>query len=185
MNGMSVCAGLTILVFLSSSMGSITGSELLFVADLVRLVRRPYQPARGLCLPVAHAEQRRERLPMALADKPDAVDFLIGDPGQQFDERYARIMRIVVRPQRRVARDQVARVENQLLEVDRIEVGHREGHATSPTPTWILSPFSAAQMSAGVGRSIEIDALNGIDVHRRDAVDAGNGGHDAMDVAWP
>src|SRR5215213_6062923 len=98
---------------------------------------------------------------MAFANKSDAVDFLIGDPGEQFDERYARIMQIVICPLRRVARDQAARIENQLLEVDGVKLGHREGHAASPTSTWILRPSSAAQMSADAGRRSRSTPLPG------------------------
>ena len=77
----------------------------------------------------ADAEQREEREALPLRDQVGAVEQRVAEPGEQLDQRAARIAEPGIRPLRGVRRDARDQVFDEVVEAAVIQARWKNGHA--------------------------------------------------------
>ncbi len=102
--------------------------------QVVGLRRREVEGDRGLGGAgrlQAHAEQGEELEVELLRHLVDAVDQHLGHPGEELDQRHARVADVMVGPLRAVLRDHALGLIHEILEAAIIKVDRRQRHGYS------------------------------------------------------
>src|SRR5258705_55300 len=82
--------------------------------------------------PLALTGEPEELAPVALGYPVDPVDVLLDQVGEQLQQGHARVVQVVIGPAGREARDQRARLLDEVVPAARVEIECGERHQSAP-----------------------------------------------------